>query len=279
MQMKSILVPLRTPEAVEIVMPVAAMLARRWDAHVIGVHVMEALIEAVYPGAIAVADIERISDGQRERAERIRKDFDARLSAEGLNGECRVTEAASMTAADRIIEQARAADLVVMSQVDPDKDAANASLWLERVIRKSGRPVLVVPYAGSFKTLGEKALIGWSPTRESARAAHDAIPVLAPGGKAAILTAHHGYESGGVAVETAKDLALCYDRHGHDAEVIERVEDGIPVGDLLLNESFERGSDLIVAGAFGHSRVYDFVIGATTTKLLESMTVPVLFSS
>ena len=97
--------------------------------------------------------------------------------------------------------------------------------------------------------------------------------------EAAILTAHHGYESGALAVETAKELALCYDRHGLSAEVVERVEDGIPVADLLLNESFERSADLIVAGAFGHSRVYDFVIGATTTKLLDSMTAPVLFSS
>ena len=61
--------------------------------------------------------------------------------------------------------------------------------------------------------------------------------------------------------------------------MIDRTDDDISIGDMLENESFERGADLIVTGAFGHSKVYDFVIGATTTHLLESMTSPVLFSS
>ena len=63
------------------------------------------------------------------------------------------------------------------------------------------------------------------------------------------------------------------------AEVVESLAKDVTVGDILLNEAFERGAELIVTGAFGHSRIYDFVIGATTTRLLESMTAPVLFSS
>ena len=94
-----------------------------------------------------------------------------------------------------------------------------------------------------------------------------------------ILTARHKKAQDDLPRETAKELALAYDRHGIRAEVIERTDDGIAIGSVLENEAFERGADLIVTGAFGHSRVYDFVIGATTTHLLDSMTAPVLFSS
>ncbi|MEL6792917.1 MAG: universal stress protein [Pseudomonadota bacterium] len=279
MPAKTILLYLGAPETAARTLKPAVALARRCGAHLIGLHVTEGI--EVYAGVSVFAgaiDTEVVSAAAEARRAEIKAAFDAAVVGEDFVAEWRHVEAGAHTASDRIIEHARAADLVVLGQArpnDPDRDAAAV---VQRTIRKCGRPVLVVPYAGSFEEIGRKALIGWSPTREAARAAHDAIPLL-EGGEAMILTAHSARDPNTLGVETAKELALNLARHGVKAEVVERTNDGIAVGDLLENESFERGADLIVTGAFGHSRVYDFVIGATTTHLLDSMTAPVLFSS
>lgn len=279
MAIKTILAVLPDMASAERVMRIAAPLARKTGAHLIGLHVTEAI--EVYAGVamyVSVPDTERFTEAQAERATAIGKAFETAMAPEDFVSEWRHVETRSATASDRVIEHARAADLVIMAQTDPKDDFGDGGVTLQRTIRKCGRPVLVVPYAGTFEMVGAKALIGWSPTRESARAAHDAVP-LVEGGQAVIVTAHHKNAEDSLPQETARELAAAYDRHGIKAEVVDRTDDGLAIGSVLQNEAFERGADLIVTGAFGHSKVYDFVIGATTTHLLESMTVPVLFSS
>lgn len=280
MTVNTILVALTTPDAARRVLGTACALARRHDAHLIGLHTKEAIV--VYPGVamyVSVPDMEVFDRAQEELSQEIRKIFDEHTRGEDFVSEWRYVHAGSMTAADRIIEHARAADLLVMSQEDPESDRPDQARIQSRAIRESGRPVLVVPYAGTFEEIGTHALVGWSPTREAARAAHDAVALLKPGGRATILTAHPANDPDTLPQDTARELAAAYDRHGIKSEVVDRTDDGIAVGSVLLNEAFERGCDLIVTGAFGHSRLYDFVIGATTSHLLDSMTVPVLFSS
>ena len=280
MPIKTILLCLTTPDAAERLMEPATALARRFNAHLIGLHTIEAI--AVYPGIamhFSSQEMAGFQKSQEEQADKIKAIFDAHTGAEDFISEWRLVNAQSMTAADRIVEHARSVDLVIMSQEQPDEDRPDQRNIQERTIRESGRPVLVIPYAGKFETIGRNAMIGWSPTREAARAAHDAIPLLEGGGKAIIVTAHHAQEANSLARDTANELALCYDRHGITAEVMDRTDDGITIGDVLLNESFEKGCDLIVSGAFGHSRIYDLLIGATTSHLLRYMTAPVLFAA
>ena len=76
----------------------------------------------------------------------------------------------------------------------------------------------------------------------------------------------------------ANDLAAALARHGLQVKVVHRDKDGDKVADVLNHEAFEMGADMVVSGAFGHSRVYDFVIGAATRALLKGAKLPVLFS-
>ena len=78
--------------------------------------------------------------------------------------------------------------------------------------------------------------------------------------------------------QTAKDIAVALDRHGAKVGILHTDSSSLAIGDELLNEATNSGSDLIVTGGFGHSRMYDFVMGAATTHLLKYMTVPVLLS-
>ena len=280
MTIKTILAACTTPEAAQRILPAACGLARRFGAHLIGLHTIEAL--AVYPGIAMHLTGDQMSEFQKSQeiqAEKIKAIFDARTRSEDFVSEWRLVNARSMTAADRIMEHARSVDLVILSQEQPDIDRPDQRDVQERTIRDSGRPVLVIPTFGSFEEVGRSVMVGWSPTRESARAAHDAIPLMAADGQAFVLTAHHAKADNDLAQDTARELAMCYDRHGIRTTLIDATDDGLSIGDVLLNESFERGCDLIVTGAFGHSRAYDLLFGATTTHLLHHMTAPVLFSS
>jgi nucleotide-binding universal stress UspA family protein len=280
MSYKTILVCLTTTTNAKRLMHAACLLARKFDAHLIGLHTLQSI--EVYPG-IAVdlprQAVETFDNEQSRQAEAIKAEFDKAVSGEDFTSEWRQVKAQSANAADRMVEHALCSDLIVMGQADPDNDRADQRDAQEQVIRQSGRPVLVIPSVGEFKTIGEHALIGWSATRESSRSLHDAVPLLTGGGKATILWVSHGEKDAAYLESTAHAVAGLLDRQGVEATVAHWQNTKIAIADALLNEAFERGADMIVTGAFGHSRFYDFVIGATTTGLLEHMTVPVLFSN
>lgn len=280
MSNKTILVCLTSTTNAERLMKAASQLARRFNAHLVGLHTLQSI--EVYPGI--VIDLPRQTTDnfvkeQEAQAEKIRKVFEQYTSSEDFISEWRLVKAQSSQAAERFVEHALCSDLVIMGQSDPDNDRIDQSGAQEMVIRQSGRPVLVIPSAGNFETIGEHALIGWSATRESNRAVHDAIPFLSDTGKATVLWVSHSDRDSAYLESTAHAIAMLLSRHNIDATVAHWQNTKIAIADALLNEAYDRGADMIVTGAYGHSRFYDFVIGATTTSLLEHMTVPVLFSN
>jgi nucleotide-binding universal stress UspA family protein len=174
---------------------------------------------------------------------------------------------------------ARYADLTILGQVDPDGGEAEVLRPRpEQVALASGRPILVVPYAGRFETVGRRVLIGWNASREAARAVNDALPLLAAAEIVTVLTIdpregpdEHGELPGA-------DIALHLARHGVKAEIERTVSTGLGVGEVLLSRAADLGADLVVMGAYGHSRVRELLLGGATRSLLQSMTVPVLMS-
>lgn len=280
MSYKTILVCLTTPKNAQRLMDAACMLARKFNAHLIGLHTLQSI--EVYPGIamdLPKQAVKSFEDDQLKQTDAIKAVFDKATKGEDFISEWRLVKAESAQAADRMIEHALCADLVIMGQADRDNDRADQRDAQEKVIRQSGRPVLVIPSVGTFKSIGDHALVGWSATRESTRSMHDALPLLANGGKATILWVSHSDRNAAYLESTAHAVASVMDRHGVQATVAHWQNTKIAIADALLNEAYDRGADLIVTGAFGHSRFYDFVIGATTTGLLEHMTVPVLFSN
>ena len=274
--MKTILACLTTEEHAGDVMSAAVPLARRTGAHLIGLHTVEAL--AVYPGVIVhIPDTvyTQFSASQTEVAEAIERVFDHWVHAEDFASEWRAVNAESMTAADRMVDAARTSDIVIMAQADKITDRADQYHAQEHVIRHSGRPVLHVPAGYTGNGVGKAVVVGWSPTREAARAVHDALPLMQEGAKAWIVAVTEG---GSMDYDGATELARALDRHGIEAEVVQRSADRQDIVQVLQREAMERGADMIVTGAFGHSRLYDFVIGAVTLDLMKQAKVPVLFS-
>lgn len=170
---------------------------------------------------------------------------------------------------------ARCADLVVAGQPDPDSPLQRTAAG--DLLLSAGRPVLFVPYAGRFPTVGRRVLVAWNDSRESARAVADALPFLRRAQSVHVVRFETG-RAGAPAGGTASDIALHLARHGVKVQLAaERIAD-IEVGEQMLSRAADLEADLIVMGAYGHSRVRESVLGGATRTLLDAMTVPTLMS-
>ena len=280
MSIKTILAVLTSNESVGRIMPLAIDLAERNDAHLIGVHAEASAMNYATAGmSYAVKEFAALREAEMRLTEEVKAGFLAATAAISSKVEWRLAETEGLSRSERLVEHARSADLVIMPQAEQFGSSPGANYLQEKLVRECGRSVLVIPHSGKFASVGAHALVGLSPTRESTRAAHDAINLLGPGAKATIITAHRPKDQDDLPLENAKEMARTYSRHGIDVNVQDRSDPKLSPGDVLLNESFERGCDFIVVGAYGHSRVYDMLVGATTTHLMDHMTSPVLFSA
>lgn len=278
MGLKSILVCLTTPDHAETLMKVAVPLARKHEAHLIGLHTVEALV--VYPGIamhIPGPAFASFNESQKEQSAEIKAVFEKHTHNETFQSEYRLIRAEAVSANDRMVESARAADLVIMSHEDKLADRYDQRHAQVQVIRESGRPVIIVPLDYDGPELGNNIVMGWSDTREAARAAHDMLSLAEENAEVCVLRVGQGPKDGLKDVDGI-DIVETLARHGLKATLQHRELNGKGVADVLNEVAFENGADMIVTGAFGHSKVYDFVIGATTHALLKDAKLPVMFS-
>jgi nucleotide-binding universal stress UspA family protein len=275
---KTILVCLTTPENAETLMKVAVPLARKHGAHLVGLHTIEALL--VYPSIamhIPEPAFAAFNASQKKEAQGIRDIFTKHTQSEDFVSEFRLVRAEAASANERMIESARAADLVIMAHEDKDRDRYDQRQAQSYVIRESGRPVIVVPLDYEGPEIGANILLGWSDTREATRAAHDMLGVADDGAALTVLRVEKPSKDI-LQDDDAVDIAEMFARHGLKTTLERRAPSGHSIADTLNKVAFEKGADLIVTGAFGHSKAYDFVLGATTYALLKEQQIPVLFS-
>lgn len=279
MGLKTILVCLTTDEHAETLLKVAVPLARKHGAHLIGLHTIEALL--VYPGiAMHIPDIAFASfnASQKEESEAIKTTFKKQTAVEDFTSEFRLVRAEAVSASERMVESARAADIVIMSHPDKENDRYDQRQAQQQVIRDSGRPVIVVPLNYDGPDIGDNIVMGWSDTKEAARAAHDMINVALP--KANVWVTRVGQQTRDTLKDyNGIDLTETLARHDLKATLENREQMGDSIAEVLNKTAFEKGADLIVSGAFGHSKAYHFVLGATSHALLRDAKLPVLFSN
>ena len=278
MRINTLLVSLTTHTHADTLMRLAVPLARAHNAHLIGLHTLQSVL--IYPGIamhIPEPAFSAFNESQREEAEQIKAVFTKHTANEDFPSEFRLVRAEDASAAERLVESARAADLVIMAHEDRENDRYDQRDSQARVIRESGRPVIVVPLGYEGDALGQNILLGWSDTREAARAAHDLLSIAAPGAAVTVLRVASPQQD---ALKDACGIALseALSRHGMKTTLEQRDAGNKDIAEVLNQVAFEKGADLIVTGAFGHSKVYDFVIGATTYALLRDAQLPVMFS-
>jgi nucleotide-binding universal stress UspA family protein len=283
MGLKDLLVHVDGTRGHEARLEIATELARRHEAHLSGLFVIEPVSVAGFfsPGGadFAQAEILQTIQEQHERSrralgERLAAAFRARLDNAGVLGEWRLARG---DPGERVSLHARYADLAILGQSDPDAPSLGSAVP-EAVLLGSGRPVLVVPYVGADRPVGHRVLVTWNGSREAARAVNDALPLIAPRGRVTVLAINPARGIGGDGDLPAADVAHHLARHGIAAEAAHTAAADITVGDLILSRAADMGADLIIMGGYGHSRAREFVLGGATRAVLGHMTVPVLLS-
>ncbi len=279
MAYKTIVVHLGRDERRAERLELAFWLAARFDAHLVG---LLALSAPYVPGYALAEAGDRILEAQaHSRSEAARDAMEAFRAAAarhpGVKTEWRSPQDEAL---DALRMSARYADLLIVGQRDRDseRDTLIAPGLVDELVLSAGRPVLIVPYAGRFPSVGKNVLVAWNASSEAARAVTDALPLLAAADSVQVMAfnpeatrADHGESPGA-------DIALFLARHGVKATASRQGHVGNDVGAQILSRAADLGADLIVMGAYGHSRLRELVMGGVTRTLLASMTVPVLMS-
>jgi len=279
MSYKTILTYLNDSPATNNRARVACQLANSFDAHLIG---LAAAGIASLPGDVYFAQmgdlIARMQSELDAVATQATQDFEEICKAQGVASvEPRVV---GNTPLETVLLHARYSDLVIIGQDESNKESAGTTTrgFIEQVLLGAGKPVIVVPYAGQFDKVGSRCLLAWDGSREAARAADDAMPLLVKADLVEVVVINEGSNSAaGHGAIPGADIALYLARHGVKAQV-NNIASGIDVGNTMLSHAADTSSDLIVMGAYGHSRVREWIMGGATRMLLDTMTVPVLMS-
>jgi nucleotide-binding universal stress UspA family protein len=147
---------------------------------------------------------------------------------------------------------------------------------VERALAASGAPVLMIPSGGPAGSVGQNVIVAWNGGREALRAVHDAMPVL----KRAVAVTIFAFSSRPSALQaSARLLTNHLSRHGVKAEIADWTNArGLRPVEALLAAAEDGSMDLIVAGAFGHSRLYEEIFGGVSVELLRQQSMPILMS-
>ena len=173
-----------------------------------------------------------------------------------------------------LARHARYTDLTIVGQADLAAHGVDDTALTEAAFMDSGHPALVIPRAGAAVLPPRRALVAWDGSREAARAASDAIPLLQ------LAEQCWSWWSTRATPVTASgsELAAHLIRHEVKAEVRPDRERRRSIADALLAQARDEAADLLVMGGYGHSRLREMMLGGTTRSMLEHMTLPVLFA-
>jgi nucleotide-binding universal stress UspA family protein len=254
-------------------------IAQAFGAHCVGMFALSAMRIPSYARAEASAIIAEAEAKFRAEAEQAGEAvFRGAVSRSGYTlAEWRASKRDALGAA---LLSARYSDLVVVGQREEGAEEMTgiAPEFVDELVLAAGRPVLVIPYAGRFPSVGKNVLVAWNASREAGRAVTDAIPLLQRADSVQVVAFDPGKGGADHGDVPGADIGLFLARHGVKVQVAQQNGAGLDIGAQILSRAADVGADLIVMGAYGHSRIRELVLGGATRTLLESMTVPVLLS-
>jgi len=280
MAYKSILVHLNNEGRVARLMGAAMQLALPANSHVTGLFVVPAapakspLLPMISGNAIASA-----IDSYRKAGEGMRAAFDQATNGQPVVAEWRLHQAKRPGYVEAVLDHARSADIVVAAQKESDWDYADMFDVPDWLAMEGGRPVLIVPKAGALDSIGERIVVAWNNSRESARAVFDALPLLQKAEAVTVLSVEESAKPEVTSTIAGAEIGATLARHGVKVEV-QQVKPGArgDAGIELLAQVAAHRADLLVMGCFGRSRLREFVLGGASRHVLQNATVPLLMA-
>ena len=244
----------------------ATFLAARQQAHQIGLFVMPPT--PAY-GALSIGSsiVKSGLASFREEALRVRRLFEEACRARSIAAEWRLIDDVQVPVASAGMDHGRSCDLIMASQRDRGWDLTQLMEEPELLAIESGRPVLIIPHAGRLSSFGQRVTVAWNGRREAARAVFDALPLLIAAERVRVVWVNPQKEQPMVSNVPTAEICTALAQ-----------ATGIDVGNILLSGLTDDSSDLLVMGAYGHTRLREFVFGGTTREVFKHMTAPVLMS-
>jgi nucleotide-binding universal stress UspA family protein len=255
----------------------AAALAAGFGARLTGFFATGYPISTAYGDLSGWAElVDAYMQAQRAEASAAEAAFRQELAARKLTGEWLYREAEATAS---VIAEAALFDLVVLGQPNPDS-APGGSFGVrpEEIVLGGGRPVLLVPYAGSFAEFGKRVLVAWNRRREAVRALHDALPILERAEAVTVIEVDPSETILNEPVVSAQTLVAELSRRGVAASAESETSGDLSVDNVLLSRAADLGADLLVMGAYGHSRLREYVLGGVSRGIFRQMTIPVLMA-
>ncbi|MGE8614806.1 MAG: universal stress protein [Achromobacter veterisilvae] len=255
----------------------ALVLAKRHKAELVGIYANAAPPQYYYGESVLMSRATSVmKELQTQSRDAVQTGFLAAAAAADVPA---VVRAGDSSPSATVALLGRTSDLIIVSQENrQDVEAAHEIEFVEQTLLTAGRPVLALPSSGDFPVIGDRVLCCWDGSREAARALADAAPILRLASSMIVLTMDEG-ESNGKADAPFEDLVSYCVAQGMPApEHVQRDIKGVGVGSTILNAAADYSADLLVMGAYGHSKFRQWALGGATASILKSMTVPVMFS-
>ena len=255
----------------------ALALAKEHGAHLVGIAFAPTALLPLYGADVGFADMTEVLESVKTQSANALEAFKTRAKAEGVSAEARLMQGMSEEFPHDFAHAARHVDLAILGQPRDGDPLIGQYALVERCLFASGRPVIIVPASPEKLALKGTIVAAWDESAEAARSINDALTFLKPAARVVLLvgvTAEQGEER----APQTDDMIAHLKRHGVVAEAMRVKASEGDVGRLLLSTAKTLGADLMVMGAFHHSRWREFILGGVTLTVLEEATVPLFMA-
>jgi nucleotide-binding universal stress UspA family protein len=275
---KDLMVQLDGTNEDEVRLAHAESIAARFQAHLTGLcsnPIPEyGLAFAGAPSFVAADTVIQLEEQVRTEADLLLSRLKDRFARIGVPNEVRNIVELASDVAKLATSEARWADLFVASAPYRNSSSFVGNRIFEAVLFGAGHCIYVVPPKGKVRRDLRNVIVAWQDTRESARGVAEALPFLRASTHTRIVTVDAEGDRG----EAAIDIAGHLDRHGVNVEITAVEAGEKTVAEVLIDEAHKMSADLIVMGAYGHSRFREWILGGATREMLETSNVPVLIA-
>jgi len=287
MTIRNILVPVAGAKSDQSTLETALLVARLFDGHFDALHVrLSALRQMPIPdesmsGQHVQKMLTHLGEEIEGRAKTARGQFDTFVKSNKVKL-CEEPPAAESPSAswcditgveaEEVAQRGGAYDLIVGDLALARSRTASREA-IESGLFSTGRPVLLAPPV-TPESIGGTILLGWNRTAQSARTVLSAMPILEQAKRVVVLMVATGAKEGPSPQDVARTLAW----HDIETEVKEIAPDGRSVGHVLLDEAKEVEADLLVMGAYSHSRLREMILGGVTKYVIDHAELPVFLA-
>lgn len=255
----------------------AVDLASRIGAHLTGLALAYDPITPAYSMAAPVPTDFMVSAREQAVADakKAASEFEEIARRAGLSVATQISDVMVGDGFGGVVDHAKLCDLVVVGQDNPDQREPLREVLTEQVMFQAEVPTLLVPHSGPAEFKPDHAVIAWDGGTTAARAVRAAMPLLNLSKKVTVVIVEGGRKRTEMA---GADLATYLARHDLDVTVRTIARSPSGIGQTILDFAGDEGADWMVMGAYGHSRLREFILGGTTARMLKSMTLPVLMA-